>query len=1183
MEEKVNWAKPMGRPHFHKGIAHLRRLFASNENSFSILQELSEELAHRKTPDARSLMKDVLARLEGIDQHTEDPDIDYDDEPSRSEELFGNKTESYGPIPDDQKRPDRLSRIRPPGTPGLPDAYVRPLKQEVTLNLPVNADLPDRFIAALAELIREIKRTGSGQKRYELEKGTRVESTRSDTLYAFPFPDQVELFEEAQIEVQVAGRQIAGMVVSIEIGKLLLALKEDIGSEIHSAVLLIDSTALLEALRDRIEKVKKTEITLNRTLADAVVGEKSWPTAPTDPIPTTHQASLNRSQFGAYEHALRNAVTFIWGPPGCGKTKTLGQIVRSAFEGGKRILVCSNTNKAVDQILYQVCIALGREHPAMEEGRVVRLGRVVDDKLEAEYREFVTVDGIVERRSADLKVEKQRLESSIAQIDAHTEGARQILARFEALDQGEQRVATEQERTNQIAQEGKLLQQELASIKSKETELLAELEKRRTAFLKIFLRNESAIQTDLERNASKRKDAELRLQTLGASYAAARGQFEQARRTRDDLISRVSGLNRANAQAVVSGAKEERDRFVGCLREVEAKIAALRDSVLREARVLGATCTKAYLSQKDIGQVDMTVIDEASMVILPVVWFSAGISKERVIISGDFRQIPPIVPTQQEAVFEALGRDAFTAAGVTDPNDGRLMMLSTQYRMRPEICELIAGPMYEQRLVTFAGRQTVRGQLPPKPFEQPLTIIDTSDLWPFETQNIFFSRFNMLHALLARNLAWHMLREGVIHGKSDFGICTPYAAQSRMIQKLLEGERLDGFVPVGTVHRYQGDERRIMLLDIPESHGGSWALGQFVQGLPPEQVGARLINVAVSRAQEHLLVLANLTYLDRRLPSTSLLRGILYDMQEKGRVVPGRDVLRLRPIQSDLSGLIGQMPFDEVAESLGIFDEAQFERALSHDIQAANRSVVIFSGYITPSRVGKIGDLLRSKIHAGVKVRCVTRPPKLNGSIPESSGREAVEMLEGIGAVVDCRSKIHQKVCLIDNRIVWWGSLNALSHMYHSDETMTRAVNEGFAALVAAHMSKRPISVERASATVAEAENPRCPSCGQRTVLDEGRYGPFFYCEASCGWRQSVRQDAKRARGHKTTDDHQSGSPKKGPPCPECGGETVARQSKYGTFYGCARYPKCKGIVKSPHVPKQPSRGRRPRARNRPN
>ncbi len=182
---------------------------------------------------------------------------------------------------------------------------------------------------------------------------------------------------------------------------------------------------------------------MNRTLADAVVGEKSWPIEASHGSDSDNPSSLSQSVAVRcmYEHALRNAVTFYLGPPGCGKTfKTLGQIVRSAFEGGKRILVCSNTNKAVDQILYQVCIALGREHPAMEEGRVVRLDRVVDDKLEAEYREFVTVDGIVERRSADLKVEKQRLESSIAQIDAHTEGARQILARFEALDQGEQRL-----------------------------------------------------------------------------------------------------------------------------------------------------------------------------------------------------------------------------------------------------------------------------------------------------------------------------------------------------------------------------------------------------------------------------------------------------------------------------------------------------------------------------------------------------------------------------------------------------------------------------------------------------------------------------------------------------------------------------------------------------------------------
>jgi hypothetical protein len=416
--------------------------------------------------------------------------------------------------------------------------------------------------------------------------------------------------------------------------------------------------------------------------------------------------------------------------------------------------------------------------------------------------------------------------------------------------------------------------------------------------------------------------------------------------------------------------------------------------------------------------------------------------------------------------------------------------------------------MYGSRLVTAADRDTVPGSLPSEPFTKPAVIIDSSDLWPFETQNIFFSRFNMLHALLARNLAWQFQREGVIRGKTDFGICTPYSAQSRMIQKLLEGEKLDEVVPVGTVHRYQGDERRIMLLDIPESVGGARALGQFVRGVPPHDVGARLLNVAVTRAQECLIVIANLKYLDARLPSMSLLRSILWDMQEKGRVVPGRDVLRLRPIERDLAGLIGEMPFDEVVASLGIFDEAQFARALAHDIGSATQSVVIFSGFVTPNRVAKLGDLLRAKIAAGVKVRCVTRPPALNGTIPQDAGREALSILEGLGAVVDCRAKIHQKVCLIDGRIVWWGSLNALSHGYHADETMTRAVNPGFASLVAAHMSKRPLSPERALATIADAENPPCPHGHGRTVLTDGRYGPFFYCEASCGWRQSVNRHA---------------------------------------------------------------------------
>src|SRR5690606_3996047 len=122
---------------------------------------------------------------------------------------------------------------------------------------------------------------------------------------------------------------------------------------------------------------------------------------------------------------------------------------------------------------------------------------------------------------------------------------------------------------------------------------------------------------------------------------------------------------------------------------------------------------------------------------------------------------------------------------------------------------------------------------------------------------------------------------------------------------------------------------------------------------PPEHVGARLINVAISRAKHRPIVLANLTYLDRKLPSMSLLRSVLYDMQTNGTVVTGNEVLALRPIARDLKGLIGRIPLDPVTGTYGLFDEAAFERTLVHDIREAASSVVIFSGYVTPARVGK--------------------------------------------------------------------------------------------------------------------------------------------------------------------------------------------------------------------------------------
>ena len=496
----------MKRPYFKKSNAELRQMFATNQDNAALLYDLSKELAHRKTRTAQSLLTELSARLDDVtapskvavkhpqsypERPTETqasrPQYDHKeqvrgDEPNRS---AGTK---YGPMPDDRERPNQLTLIRPPGTPGLPDVYERTLKQRINLDLPAGADLSDLFVRALQELISEIKRTGAGQQRYELEKGHRGESTGSDILYHFPFADEAELFEEAQIEIQVGGRRVEGTIVSIGDGSMILALKQDIGEEVGFAVLLIDATALLDALKKKIEAVNKGEITLNRTLADAVVRPRSLPKPPTQAIQAEPIPDLNDKQQQAHINALREAVTFIWGPPGSGKTRVLGEIVRSAFEAQKRTLICSNTNKAVDQVLYRICHALGREHVAMEEGKVVRVGRVSDEKLESEFLDYVTVDGIVERRSADLQSQKRTLETSIAELDERTLCARHILRQFASLDRAKRQLKTEQEGVNKCAGDGKRLQNQLFQNITRRNQLADELQRRRNAVFGFFHR-----------------------------------------------------------------------------------------------------------------------------------------------------------------------------------------------------------------------------------------------------------------------------------------------------------------------------------------------------------------------------------------------------------------------------------------------------------------------------------------------------------------------------------------------------------------------------------------------------------------------------------------------------------------------------------------------------------------------
>ncbi|QOJ34679.1 MAG: AAA family ATPase [Nitrospira sp.] len=1196
----------MPRPFFSYSYQQLEDLYKKETSNIEVLTLLKEELTFRSTAKAKRLFETVECKLRALIHPTPSTEPTFipsvESQSSLSDDLNrpGNEAHSDGSeqswpipeheintqaenlrIPDDLERPKVFSKIRPPGTQGLPDAYERKKSQDISLDLPKDADLVDIYRAALSALILEIKKSGSGQKRYELENGVRVEAVNHETLYAFPFVDEAEIFEDAQVSIEIQGQRIEGCIVSLEAGAIRLSICGDFGSQIKRAVLLIDATALLEALKEKLEKVKNGQININRNLSNAAVGFGQPPQNPPviPPHLLSNQLKLKEKQFASYLQALTDSVTRIWGPPGSGKTTTLGSIVHAVFKAGKRVLICSNTNKAVDQVLRRVCQELESDHAALDEGRVVRVGRIADEELKKQYADKITVEGIVGRRSIQLGQRKTEIEASIRRIDARTENARRILELFAKLDAARINAEDLQGKNNKANKDLQDIEDSLSRRDELISKLFEEREKRKRSRFVIFQRSLEAIGHDIAIGELERDRLFERIKENRTSAEAINQNLIIAQRELGHCISAVMGYDRNLVQREISEADKLRDPLVQELGEIETKIANIRASVIKDAKILGATCTKASLSSKELGQFDLVLIDEVSMIMPPMIYFVAGLSQERVIVCGDPRQIPPIVPTQQQAIFDVLGHDVLEGR----EKDAETAKLNIQYRMDRVICDLISGQMYNDMggLRTGDEPPAYSSLAPPYPFDNALTIIDTSELWPFESVTAFRSRFNLMHALLARNLVWHLNKSGCIdEQKKCIGVCTPYAAQAKLIQKLLDGEHLGNTITAGTVHRYQGDEAPLMVLDVPESHGGAWNLGQFVQGVAPYQIGARLLNVAVTRAKSHLVVIANLTYLDKHLPSSSLLRSILYDMQRNGRVVAGRILLELRPIHSDLEGLIGNIPLDLQAETLGLFDEKTFDPAVKVDFMAAKNSIVIFSGFVTPRRVAEYGDLFRLKTAAGVKIRCVTRPPHLNGSIFPAAGKEALDTLEGVGCIVDCRSRIHQKVILIDDSIVWHGSLNALSHAHSTEESMTRCVNTGLAKALSASMAKVRCSDDKAARSVSQAENPRCKICGSRTVYAEGRYGPYFYCENrregdGCDWSVNVtafQRDRTSPSGGEKSGNTRS---QKGPPCPKCGGQTFLRSGSWGTFYGCEHFPVCDGLVKEKKSPKKTKRARK--------
>ncbi|WP_406167152.1 AAA domain-containing protein [Streptomyces canus] len=903
--------------------------------------------------------------------------------------------------------------------------------------------------AVRSEILAELRGDGGDGQKVPLSGGRLVSAAGDRFEYLFvcrTWHDSLDGMPVLVRASRASGPWATAEASRLPDGTVRLVAKEHLGQSVPNAQIRKDDSAGLVIVAERLEAAGQSDSGIRTESAGWMVGQGT-PVTGRDVdagrwVANWRALKLNSRQRLAVEQALASQVLFLWGPPGTGKTDVVGHIVEGNFRQGLNILFLAPTKVAVDQALERICDLLAAQE-GFAEGLVQRAGDIEVPSLRQRYGEYVDPVQIAARVAAQLDEALthttdalKAVRSSIALHDevgslaerltvartTHTEAMATSTAAGEEFLRAQIAVAQLHLQIGQLGQPSGLF------AKRKEA-LLADLQTQ-------LVQAETTARSAPEREA----EATRRANSAAAQISDLSGRLAAAR-------SRLAGVP---VRTVLVGQAEA---FQKELDELDRQRRKIQDTVRSKCRVMGATVAKAVQSRRLLDRVDVVVIDEAGMVDLPSAWLAAGLAGKRVIVAGDFRQLPAVTKgesdrkaTDEERAHsrEWAARDAFHAAGLVTPSGGvrqdpRLVPLDTQYRMREPICELVNAVAYPDAPLG-TGRDN-RSRIPFNPLvEAPVILIDTSK------QRIAGPdyRANTVNEAVVHELVRGLQYEGVLPGRkwSDgetaageratdrLAVIAPYRAQVKALKGSLKyrfGEEYEGLVD--TIHRFQGSQRPIVVFDTAVGAGRS--PGIFYQGTGLSSQTCRLLNVALSRAQDHLVVVADLEHLRQHLAPHSEARTMLDHLESHAQVmsadqlIPTREAAQLSALTEEELARPAFFPADEVY------------KAVEWDIERAATSIEVYCPFLDPNPVRKWSTLLGRRVSEGVRVVIYTRSAdEQRDDASAERHQQRIDQLRSVGCEVDFRERMHEKVLILDSTVLWHGSLNLLANSGPTDLMM---------------------------------------------------------------------------------------------------------------------------------------------------
>ncbi len=511
---------------------------------------------------------------------------------------------------------------------------------------------------------------------------------------------------------------------------------------------------------------------------------------------------INLDQLLAIHNAMKYPLAYIQGPPGTGKTNTIVNTLVTAFFNEQTVLFVSYNNHPIDSVCEKL-----QHIPNGKKGDIpfpiIRLGN--DEKV-AEALEYI-----------------ERLYESTKDINI-----------FEGT--------LEKRKTDRIARTRRL------------TALLQEYEER----LKLFETKE-AILSLMESN----KHLTFQTQLQGVQLAQVEERIKQTRDFTDEEALELvledekefrSYLYYTSAKCIKRLQEPKNSDLLEIVRmeEKEKKVKAFNeylrneDNLKKFQRIFPIIATTSISAHK-VGipgvHFNMVVMDEASQgniatSLVPI------IRGESLMLVGDPQQLNPVIllnPVENQKLrkmyqitdeYDYINNSIYKVFLACD-SVSREILLSHHYRCNKQIIQFNNKKYYNGKLKICSQSQE----------EKPLIFRDIPG------NSTYYKNTAPLEVDEIVQYALH-------HKEKSIGVITPFANQKELINQKLKENGLEN-VTCGTVHAFQGDEKDVVLFSLALTDKTNQGTYGWLKN------NKELINVAVSRAKEKLIVLSSSKELER--------------------------------------------------------------------------------------------------------------------------------------------------------------------------------------------------------------------------------------------------------------------------------------------------------------------------------